>query len=102
MSTTPPSPSPPASTENAVNEPSWEMVVFKVEDRIFHSFRHTFTQVSDVFEGMFLLPQEGVVEGSSSEAPIVLPGCKQEDFAALMKILHPRYAVTICCSEGPL
>lgn len=74
------------------------MVVFKVEDRTFHSYRHTFTYASEVFEGMFLLPQEGVVEGSSSESPIVLPGCKQEDFAALMRVLQPRYILRAFCS----
>jgi hypothetical protein len=63
----------------------------QVEDRTFHAFRHTFTGASDVFEGMFLLPQANSGEGSSKDRPIILQGCKKEDFAALMKVLHPMF-----------
>lgn len=100
-------------TMSPASEPSWEIVVFqvrtslsklhapwsdllgkRVEGRTFHAFRDTFARASEVFEGLFLLPQAEVAEGTSKDQPIVLQGCKKCDFAALMKVLHPSYVVT--------
>lgn len=88
------------------SEPTWDVIVFQVctatpaacrdtqlsyqvEDRIFHAFPHTFASASEVFEGLFLLPQGAPGEGLSKDRPIVLQGCRASDFAALMKVLHP-------------
>jgi hypothetical protein len=67
----------------------------QVEGTIFEVHRHRFTQYSQVFADMFLVPQaEGAhdivdVEGRDKEHPIVLEGYQAADFAALAKILYP-------------
>ncbi|RXW11414.1 hypothetical protein EST38_g14440 [Candolleomyces aberdarensis] len=68
------------------------MVFFKVEDTLFEVPRYRFTQHSEVFEDMFLMPQAQdaqSVEGRNSHHPIVLEGYKAADFAALIKVLYP-------------
>ncbi|TEB21374.1 hypothetical protein FA13DRAFT_132087 [Coprinellus micaceus] len=75
--------------KNADDEPTWEVVVFQVEERIFHSFRHVFANASPVFNDRFLVTQNDLGRGSSKEKPIVLDDCNEKDFASLMKVLRP-------------
>ncbi|RXW12270.1 hypothetical protein EST38_g13585 [Candolleomyces aberdarensis] len=70
----------------------WSVVFFKVEDTIFQVPTRRFTENSEVFANMFLIPQAGdaeSVEGSDKEHPIVLDGYEATDFRALMKVLYP-------------
>ncbi|TEB21373.1 hypothetical protein FA13DRAFT_1741950 [Coprinellus micaceus] len=85
----PPPPREDLTVVNEDDESKWELVVFQVETRVFHSFRHVFTNTSEVFRDMFLLPPGQSDEGTSREKPIVLHGCVENDFASLMKVLHP-------------
>jgi hypothetical protein len=64
----------------------------QVEETIFEVPRNRFTEHSEVFEDMFLMPQpehEQAVEGRHRDRPIVLEGYKAADFAALIKVLYP-------------
>ncbi|KAJ2924437.1 hypothetical protein H1R20_g12652, partial [Candolleomyces eurysporus] len=70
----------------------WNTVFFKVEDTIFQVPQHRFTEHSEVFADMFLLPQAGdaeSVEGKDKEHPIRLESYKAADFKALVKLLYP-------------
>ncbi|KAF8954192.1 hypothetical protein BDZ97DRAFT_512702 [Flammula alnicola] len=67
-------------------------VVFQVENCLFRVPTHLFVKESQVFAGMFRLPQpDGPnVEGSSSANPIIMPSdIRREDFRNLMKALYP-------------
>jgi hypothetical protein len=69
--------------------------VAQVEETIFQVPRYRFTQYSEVFADMFLMPQaEGAsdlvnVEKRDREHPVLLEGYQAADFAALVKILYP-------------
>ncbi|RXW14606.1 hypothetical protein EST38_g11248 [Candolleomyces aberdarensis] len=70
----------------------WSTVFFRVEDTIFQVPQHRFTEHSDVFADMFLMPQAGdatSVEGKDKEHPILLESYKAADFKALVKLLYP-------------
>ncbi|KAJ2925175.1 hypothetical protein H1R20_g11919, partial [Candolleomyces eurysporus] len=72
----------------------WSVVFFKVEDTIFQVPQRRFTENSEVFADMFLIPQAGDaedVEGRDKEHPIVLDGYEAADLRALMKVLYPAY-----------
>ncbi|KAJ2924443.1 hypothetical protein H1R20_g12648, partial [Candolleomyces eurysporus] len=75
----------------------WNTVFFKVEDTIFQVPQHRFTEHSEVFADMFLLPQAGdaeSVEGKDKEHPIRLESYKAADFKALVKLLYPLPAIS--------
>jgi hypothetical protein len=71
------------------------LLVAQVEETLFQVPRCRFTQYSEGFTDMFLMPQaEGTsdrvdVEGRDKEHPILLEGYRAADFAALVKILYP-------------
>ncbi|RXW14139.1 hypothetical protein EST38_g11714 [Candolleomyces aberdarensis] len=70
----------------------WSTVFFKVEDTIFQVPQHRFTEHSEIFADMFLMPQAGdakSVEGKDKEHPILLESYKAADFKALVKLLYP-------------
>ncbi|KAI6037102.1 hypothetical protein BKA83DRAFT_4171815 [Pisolithus microcarpus] len=69
-------------------------VTFLVEDSLFKVPREPFEKESEVFRGMFSLPQgsSGVVEGLSDENPIRIDGTSKDDFEQLLKaLLHRKY-----------
>ncbi|KAK7012804.1 hypothetical protein R3P38DRAFT_3279276 [Favolaschia claudopus] len=75
-----------------------QTVVFKgrswiqVEDCLFNVPRYHFERGSEVFAGMFSVPQPGgdtCKEGQGDSNPIVLVGKSSADFQALLKILYP-------------
>ncbi|KAJ2924435.1 hypothetical protein H1R20_g12650, partial [Candolleomyces eurysporus] len=75
----------------------WSTVFFKVEDTIFQVPQHRFTEHSEVFAAMFLLPQAGnakSVEGKTTERRILLESYKAADFKALVKLLYPPPAIS--------
>ncbi|TEB29694.1 hypothetical protein FA13DRAFT_622907 [Coprinellus micaceus] len=68
----------------------YQLVSFKVEDRVYRVPRHGFTESSEVFESMFTLPQpSGSKEGESDEHPIELPSCTKLEFESLLEVLYP-------------
>ncbi|KAK7024963.1 hypothetical protein R3P38DRAFT_2951969 [Favolaschia claudopus] len=68
----------------------FQTVIFKVEDRLFNVPRYHFERASEVFAGMFSLPQPSTsTEGQSDLNPIVLDGKYSADFQALLKVLYP-------------
>ncbi|RXW11712.1 hypothetical protein EST38_g14143 [Candolleomyces aberdarensis] len=75
----------------------WSTVFFKVEDTIFQVPQHWFTEHSEVFVDMFLMPQAGdekSVEGKDKEHPILLESYKAADFKALVELLYPLPAIS--------
>ncbi|KAI6004922.1 hypothetical protein EDD15DRAFT_1025469 [Pisolithus albus] len=69
-------------------------VTFLVEGSLFKVPREPFEKESEVFCGMFSLPQgsSGVVEGLSDENPIRIDGTSKDDFEQLLKaLLHRKY-----------
>jgi len=93
----------------------------QVEDRLFSVPRSEFIESSKVFADMFRLPsqagpganpdgqdganpegQDGAnTEGQDREHPIVLEGCKKDEFACLLKVLYPTYVVIIFIKLHP-
>ncbi|KAF6750636.1 hypothetical protein DFP72DRAFT_1013133 [Ephemerocybe angulata] len=73
----------------------WDIVVFKVEGRIFQVPRQRFIEYSDIFADMFGLPAsrdsqgKADVEGLSIESPITLDGYRASEFEALLKAMYP-------------
>ncbi|KAF6752780.1 hypothetical protein DFP72DRAFT_903592 [Ephemerocybe angulata] len=68
----------------------YELVTFKVEDKLYRVPRHGFSQFSIVFESMFSLPQaDGTAEGQTDDHPIQLL-CASRDFEALLDLLYPQ------------
>ncbi|KAJ3520175.1 hypothetical protein NMY22_g12868 [Coprinellus aureogranulatus] len=72
---------------------TYELVSFKVEDKVYRVPRHGFTAFSDVFNTMFSLPQpKESSEGQSDENPIMLPSCTKLEFESLLEVLYPTAA----------
>ncbi|TEB24881.1 hypothetical protein FA13DRAFT_1738896 [Coprinellus micaceus] len=72
----------------------WEIVIFKVGDRLFRVARQELAKESPVFESMFSLPNSGEavkVEGQTDDNPIHLNGYKPEEFEALLTLLYPTF-----------
>ncbi|KAI0628921.1 hypothetical protein C8Q77DRAFT_1220730 [Trametes polyzona] len=72
-------------------------VVFQVEDVYFKVSRRPFEEDSDVFGGMFNLPQEGHpngLEGTNDTNPIYLPGVTADEFRALLRVIFPNTSST--------
>jgi len=67
-------------------------VIFQVENCLFRIPTYLFARESQIFGGMFMLPQPGGdnVEGSTPSNPIILPDGHSEDFKNLMKVLYPK------------
>lgn len=68
-----------------------DIIVIKVEDRLFHVPRSEFVQSSEIFSDMFHLPSGpgGNSEGQDREHPIVLEGYKKDEFSCLLKVMYP-------------
>ncbi|KAJ3553446.1 hypothetical protein NM688_g3607 [Phlebia brevispora] len=64
----------------------------QVEQKLFKVLRRTFANDSEVFGGMFLVPQgpNGEIEGSTAERPILLEGVKVNDMVQLLRVLYPK------------
>ncbi|KAJ3523533.1 hypothetical protein NMY22_g11397 [Coprinellus aureogranulatus] len=67
----------------------WDLVVFKVEERLFRVNKHAFVQHSSVFKNMFHIGDGRTGEGVSDDHPVVLNGYRAGDFEALLMILYP-------------
>lgn len=77
----------------------YDTVVFQVEDKLHRIPRIHLTKYSQVFKDMFELPptpsseageggiKQVVIEGTTDEHPIVLPGCTNEEFESLLEVL---------------
>ncbi|KAI5993885.1 hypothetical protein EDD15DRAFT_2366965 [Pisolithus albus] len=76
-------------------------VTFLVEDSLYKVPREPFEKESEMFRGMFSLPQgsSGVVEGLSDENPIRIDGTSKDDFEQLLKALLHRFAIQLFSSE---
>ena len=73
------------------------MSLFQVENVLFRVPTYLLSKESELFAGMFKLPQPGEnTEGSNDSNPIVLPSeLSSEDFGNLLEALYPLYAFFI-------
>ncbi|KAJ3527218.1 hypothetical protein NMY22_g9871 [Coprinellus aureogranulatus] len=79
-------------------EHRFELVTFKVEDKLYRVPRHGFAWNSDVFKTMFSLPQAlNSTEGRLDTDPIVLPACTKPEFDRELV----RGAVSVPVSPAP-
>lgn len=63
----------------------------QVQDVLFSVPKHRFEDESDVFKGMFTIPQGQIMtEGQSKDKPLILEGVAAADFRSLLKVLCPR------------
>ncbi|KAF8911639.1 hypothetical protein CPB84DRAFT_1842118 [Gymnopilus junonius] len=71
---------------------SGAFVVFQVEDRLFRLPSYLFSNESEIFQGLFLLPQGNPteIEIASTSDPIILPEERSQDFRSLVKALYPK------------
>ncbi|KDQ51171.1 hypothetical protein JAAARDRAFT_706786 [Jaapia argillacea MUCL 33604] len=66
-------------------------IIFSVEGQLFKVPKTYFEQHSDVFRGMFTLPNVGTnKEGMSDHNPLRLEGVKKKDFVRLLRVMYPR------------
>ncbi|KAF9478134.1 hypothetical protein BDN70DRAFT_860709 [Pholiota conissans] len=70
-----------------------DFVVFQVEDELFRVPSYKFSRNSEIFAGMFNLPQgyeqDHEREGGSEMRPIILPGVHAMHFHNFLKALYP-------------
>jgi len=77
--------------------------LFQVENVLFRVPTYLLSKESELFAGMFKLPQPGEnTEGSSDSNPVVLPSeLSSEDFGNLLEALYPLYAFSILRAAAP-
>ncbi|KAK2462929.1 hypothetical protein APHAL10511_005127 [Amanita phalloides] len=68
-----------------------EIIIIRVEDRLFKIPQHVLTTNSPVFRGMLdiPIPKNSKPDGCSEEQPLVLEGIKASEFARLLRCIYP-------------
>jgi len=71
-----------------------ELITFAIEDQLFRVHRYFFEWESDFFKSMFTLPSgDKMVEGTSDETALFLPGVTVRQFESLLDFLYFRQSI---------
>ncbi|KLO04617.1 hypothetical protein SCHPADRAFT_947573 [Schizopora paradoxa] len=79
------------------------LLIIRVENRIFRAPRELFEMYSEVFKDMFSLPkvEDGQSEGESDDKPLFLDGILKDDFHAFLTALSAfDYESTVKDTKG--